>query len=223
MLIPATPVTLAGAPLTLAAATHDELPPSALTRRERREYDGLPHTARQRDWLAGRCAAKRAVGARWNVSADRIELASAPSAAPRAGIRHRDGCWLPLPDRLTIAHRDGVALAAVFPATASVGVDIERAGVLSRGELRYFLSESERSHDLDTTLAWALKEAAWKALGLPPSTPLSLLQLVFRPHTRELTAVRHGAREHRAIAALARIERTRPLVAALVEIAPEAP
>lgn len=220
----ATPANLAGAAVTLAVASYDELSPRACTPRERSEYDRLPHAARRRDWLAGRCAAKRAIGARWDVPADRIELASTPDAAPRAAIRHRGAGWSLLPDRLTIAHRDGVALAAAFPSTASVGVDLERAGEVSPVELRYIMSEGERSrHDgIDATLVWVLKEAAWKALGLAPATVLSSLQLVFRADTRELAAVRHGTRELRARADIARFAVDRPLIAALVEIALEA-
>lgn len=228
MPLAATPGNLAGAGHTLAVATCDEASRCALTPREQREYDELPHAARRRDWLAGRCAAKRAIGTRWETSADRIELTSVPGAAPRPSVRTRSGGWSPLPDRLTIAHRDGVALAAAFPSTASIGVDVERAGDLSPGELRYFLSEGERSrhHGIDATLLWVIKEAAWKALGLGPSTPLSSLQLAFRDHAHALAAVRHGARELRARSYLAHIDAARPattpMIAALVEIAPEA-
>jgi 4'-phosphopantetheinyl transferase EntD len=224
MLFAATPATLAGAAYTLAVASYNELLPRALTSRERREYDGLPHAARRRDWLAGRCAAKRAIGARWHVPADWIELASTPDAAPSASIRQRAGSWSLLPDRLTIAHRDGVALAAAFPSAASVGVDLERAGEVSPVELRYIMSDDERSRHggIDPTLVWVLKEAAWKALGLAPTAALTSLQLVFRADTRELAAVRHDGRELRARAGLARFDVARPLIAALVEIAVEA-
>ena len=219
----ATPDTMAGAVCTLAIATWRELPACALTPREQREYDALPHAARRHDWLAGRSAAKRAIGARWDVPADRIELASTPGSAPRPSVRSRIGGWSPLPDRLTIAHRDGVAIAAAFPSTASVGVDLERAAELSLSELRYIASEPERSRlqGIDTTLIWVLKEAAWKALGLAPATPLPSLQLVFRASTHTLVAVRHGARQLNAHADIMRFEGDRPLIAALVEITPE--
>jgi len=220
----ATPATLAGAACTLATVSAHEPWLCVLTPRERREYDALPHAPRQRDWLAGRGAAKRAIGARWDVSADQIELRSLPNAAPRARIRTVAGGWSALSDRLTIAHRDGFALAAAFPSASCIGVDVERAGEPSSRELRYFLSDDERSRHagVDATLVWVLKEAAWKALGLPPSTPLSALQLVFEADSLTLLAVRHGSRELRARAAVARIAAAPPLIAALVEIAPEA-
>lgn len=218
----ATPVSLAGAAYTLAVATCDELPLRTLTPRERRDHDRLPHHARRREWLAGRSAAKRAIGARWNLPADRIELQSVPGAAPRPFVRDRSGSWSPLPDRVTIAHRDDVGIAAVFESSASVGVDLERAGEISLSERRYFLSHRERDTSIDTTLVWTLKEAAWKALGLSLRTPFTALRLVFRADTNELSAVRHGRRERRACAHLVRIGLARPLIAAVVEIATEA-
>ena len=219
----ATPDTLSGAAYTLAVATCDESWLDPLTPREQHEYDELPHAARRPDWLAGRCAAKRAIAARWAITADQIELTPVPGSAPRPSVRNRTGGCSSLPARLTIAHRDGLAIAAAFPSTASIGVDIEREGELSPMELRYFASASERSrHDgVDATLVWILKEAAWKALGLGPSAPLSSLQLVFGDNQRELIAVRHGTRELPARAAVARVSATRSMIAALVEIAPE--
>ena len=152
-------------------------------------------------------------------------MASAPASAPRPSIRRQRGCWVPLPDRLTVAHRDGVAIAAAFPSTASIGVDLERAAAVSRLELRYVTSESERSRlqGIDPTLVWILKEAAWKALGLDSALPPSSLQLVFRAGTNVLAAVRHGTRELEAQAKVGELQSDQPLIAALVEIAPEVP
>jgi 4'-phosphopantetheinyl transferase EntD len=223
MPIAVTPATQAGDSHTVAIACAGELQLCALTPREQREYAGLPHAARQRDWLAGRCAAKRALAARWDVPPDRIELTSIPGAAPRPSLRNPAGSWSSVPDCLTIAHRDGIALAAAFPSTILVGVDIERAGELSPLELRYILSEGERSScdGVDPTLVWVLKEAAWKALGLSPCAPLSSLQLVLQAQTQELVAVRLGEREYPASAAVGRIDASRPLIAAVVQIARE--
>jgi 4'-phosphopantetheinyl transferase EntD len=219
----ATSASLAGGSHTLAIACSGELQLCALTPREQREFANLPHAARQRDWLAGRYAAKCALAARWRVPPDRIELASIPGAAPRPSLRNLAGSWSALPECLTIAHRDGIALAAAFPSTILVGVDIERAGELSPLELRYILSDSERScsEGIDPTLVWVLKEAAWKALGLSPCTPFSLPQLVLQADTQELVAVRLGEHEFPARAAVGRIDASRPLIAAVVRIARE--
>lgn len=219
----ATPDTLAGADYTLAIATCDGLPACALTPREQRDYETLPHAARQRDWLAGRHAAKRAIRARWNVPAAEIELTSTPGDAPQPCVRSRRGAWSLLPARLTIAHRDGVAIAVASNAAAAVGVDLERAGEVSPLQLRYIVSEHERSclDGIDATLIWVLKEAAWKALSLGPTEPLSSLQLVFQARAHKLVGVRHGARELKARADVWRVLAGRPLIAALVEITPE--
>ena len=219
----ATPDTLAGADYTFAAASCDELPARALTLREQRDYEALPHAARQRDWLAGRHAAKRAISARWNIPAAEIELRSTPGAAPQPYVRRGTHSWSPLPDRLTIAHCDGVAIAVASAATSSFGVDLERAAEVSPLELRYVVSESERSDlcGIDPTLIWLLKEAAWKALSLTPTESLSSLQLVFAPATQKLVGVRHGTRELRARADVWRVLACQSLIAALVEIAPE--
>lgn len=219
----ATPDTMAGAGYTHVVATCDARLAYPLTRRERREYEALPHAARRRDWLAGRYAAKRAISIRWHVAPDAIELAAAPGAAPRAFVRTRADSWAPLPDRLTIAHRDGVAIAAAFPSRASVGVDIERIGEVSPLELGYIASQAERTRlrGIDPTLIWILKEAAWKALGLPSATPFSALQLLFRSGTDELVAVRHDARELKVRAGVRRLEVDRAFIAALVEIVSE--
>ncbi|HKN69200.1 MAG TPA: hypothetical protein VJW73_23135 [Gemmatimonadaceae bacterium] len=219
----ATPDTMAGAGYTHVVATCDARPLYPLTQREQREYEALAHAARRRDWIAGRYAAKRAISIRRNVAPDAIELASAPGAAPRAFVRTRADSWAPLPDRLTIAHRDGIAIAAAFPFGAAVGVDIERAGEVSALELGYIASEPERTRlrGIDPTLIWILKEAAWKALGLPSATPLSALQLLFGSGSDELVAVRHGTREQNARAAIRRLDAAFPLIVALVEIATE--
>ena len=218
-----TPATMAGAGYTLVVATCDDLPSCALTPREQREYDGLPHQPRRRDWLAGRSAAKRAICLRWDVPAARIELVSIPGAAPRAIIRTRTGRWAPLPDRLTITHRDGIGLAAAFPSTAKVGVDLERAAELSPRALRYIASEAERSslRDIDPTLVWVLKEAAWKALDLQSTAPLSSLQLVFQAGTDALTAVRHEERQFKTRSTVGQLQVGQRLIAAVVEIASE--
>ena len=219
-----TPGNPPGAAHTLAMATCDEPMLCALTPREQHEYDALPHETRRRDWLAGRCAAKRAVGERWGMTADRIELTSVADAAPQVSVRTQIGCWSPLPGRLTLSHRDGVAIAVAFGSTAAIGVDVERAGDVSPVEVRYFLSEDERMRrqDIDATVVWVLKEAAWKALGLTADRPLSSLQLVFRDGASELIAVRYGKGEIRAHAAVSHIDATRPLIAAVVQITPEA-
>src|SRR5690349_1770854 len=61
-------------PFTFAIAHHDAIGTHVLTPAERREYDALRYDIRRRDWLTGRCAAKRAVARRCGVSIDRLSL-----------------------------------------------------------------------------------------------------------------------------------------------------
>jgi 4'-phosphopantetheinyl transferase EntD len=188
----------------------------ALTPRERLDHDRLPTEARRRDWLAGRCAAKQAVAARSGVPVEDIQLEPRVGVAPRCTIRTHDDDWVPLPLSISIAHCDGVAIAAAFDPSTRAGVDIERVGGVQPHQHRYFLSQ--REHAVDATLLWVLKEAAWKALGLSLGVPFTALELDFAPETSDLRGVRvDGA----LMTARARVRRLGDMIAALVEIAPE--
>lgn len=216
MPIATAPGTLPDAPYAVALATSDELSPGALTPAERRELARLPHDARRRDWLAGRCAAKRAVAAHGGLPPERVRLIGRTGASPRSFVRNDAGRWAPLPVAISIAHRDGVAIAAASSLTRHVGVDLERVDAVGPDERRYFGAPSEI--DIDATLVWMLKEAAWKALGVSPGTPFMALRLGFDPRTARLRDVRlHGIR-WRARAQLMRVPERRELVAAVVEI-----
>src|SRR5213595_2209693 len=112
----ATPLHKSSAPYTLAFANSATASLGALTRSERREHARLPHDARRRDWLAGRCPAKRAIsalcGAAPSLPLDRIRLESRAGAAPRCLLRDDVERWTLAPLFLSLAHRDGVAIAA---------------------------------------------------------------------------------------------------------------
>jgi phosphopantetheinyl transferase len=189
----------------------------ALTRSERWEYDRLPrdHEARRRDWLAGRCAGKRAVAARCGVPIERLQMTSRVDAAPRCSVLDGD-CWKQLPVSVSIAHCDGVAIAAAAASSTRVGVDIERVGEIAPEHLRYFVAPSEGC--TDASLAWVLKEAAWKALGLGPAVPFTAVQLSFDSDARTLQGVRIESTWISARADVLRFSRQRPLVAAVLEI-----
>lgn len=47
--------------------------------------------------------------------------------------------------------------------------------------LRYFLTQAEQeaTRSVDRTALWALKEAAWKALGCDDRTPFTAIELSF--------------------------------------------
>ena len=164
-------------PFTFAIARGDAIGTHVLTPAERGEYDALLYDVRRRDWLAGRCAAKRAVARRCGVSIDRLSLETNAGAAPSCSLLS-EGSWTPLPLTLSIAHCGGVAIAATSDLTNSIGVDIEREGSVEPHECRLFLGAGEHAvSQLDATLAWVLKEAAWKAFRLGDGIPFAALEL----------------------------------------------
>ena len=167
------------APFTFAIAHRDAVGTAILTSAERAEYDTLRYDVRRRDWLAGRCAAKRAVARRLGVSIDRLSLETNVGGAPFCSLQ-AGGSWTPLPLTISISHCAGVAIATTADLTASIGVDIEREGVVEPHEQRLFLGSREHVlSGMDATLAWVLKEAAWKALRLGNEIPFAALALDF--------------------------------------------
>jgi 4'-phosphopantetheinyl transferase len=219
MLFPTAPDNLSGAPYIVALATSDEISPGALTADEACELDRLPHDERRRDWLAGRCAAKRAVAAYRGLPAESVRLVGRPGAAPRC-FAHDGGRWAPLSIAISIAHCHGVAIAAAFGLTARVGVDVEPVDAVGPDERRYFATPSETG--VDAAVVWVLKEAAWKALGIGSATPFTALELRFDPRTAQLREVCIDGVRRRAHALLTRVPARRELVAAVVEIDGEA-
>ncbi|HVE80452.1 MAG TPA: 4'-phosphopantetheinyl transferase superfamily protein [Gemmatimonadaceae bacterium] len=105
--------------------------------------------------------------------------------------------------RVSVAHREGRAAAAVTASRARVGVDIERGDAVAGAHVRYFLTEAER-RSLDRRSPaemWALKEAAWKALALDATVPFHALELELDADGA-LQAVTSGGVRHEATAAL---------------------
>lgn len=203
---------------TLAIATRASL--DVLTHGEREEYDRLPHDERRRDWLAGRLAAKRAVAEHCLLPFDRVRLQSRPGAAPCCMVADDLDRWSLLPLTISIAHCDGVGIAAAADRDSLIGVDVERAGDVVPRDHRYFLAPRERAfvRRFGATLLWVLKEAAWKALGVALSTSFQSLQLDFDATHDDLSGVWF---ENTRLAARARVVDipSRPdLVAAGLEI-----
>jgi phosphopantetheinyl transferase len=215
----ATPVAPTTAPYTLAVATGCASR-AALTPSERLEYDRLPHHARRRDWLAGRCAAKRAVAEWCGVALDRIQLESRAGASPRCFVLDELERWSFAPLSISIAHRDGVGLAAVADRETLIGVDVERAGDIAPADYRYFLAPQETAlvGRFGATLLWVLKEAVWKALGLALSTSFASVLLDFDAQSDELQGVRVGGTRMVARAHTVNVPQRPELVAAVLEI-----
>ena len=146
----------------------------------------------RRDWLASRLAAKRAACALLARSGRRptgIEIVRS-GAEGRAGqgviaehiaaVTPTRVLRVPLSLSISLSHADGHAIAAATAHPARIGVDLEREGQISSAHAHYFLSGRERRTQGSRTLTelWALKEAAWKALGCGDSTPFSDLELI---------------------------------------------
>jgi 4'-phosphopantetheinyl transferase EntD len=170
-----------GFPPFLALATDAPGANPWLSDEERAIHAGVPYYRRS-DWRAGRLAMKRAAAAVLDMEdLDRLETSSVPGCAPRVTVRSRG---YPAPDvsiTLSLSHRDGRAAAAAGTGRMRVGVDLERAGAVGRGRERYFLTVAEQSiaASRDATELWALKEAAWKALGCHAALPFTSLELGF--------------------------------------------
>jgi phosphopantetheinyl transferase len=164
----------------VAFAAYDSAAIGGLTRGERAEYDMLRGDERRRDWLAGRSAAKRAVAAQHgSLDSRNVELIGRVRAAPRCfACRGRDRIELAI--NVSIAHRDGIALAAASQHGVRIGVDIDRDG-MARDFARYFAAprETEALDVIGASALWVLKEAAWKALGLGDAVPFTALTMCF--------------------------------------------
>ncbi len=165
---------------TTGTATDGAAARLALTRHEASTCARLPSSDRQRDFRAGRLAAKRAVmGFVGRGPSRRMEVRSRVDGSPSLSLLDPSGRWRTRAVELSISHRDGRAVAAIARAGVRVGVDLELVGAVPRRLAGHFLTAREQ--DLagggDPTVLWSLKEAAWKALGLGRSVPLKALAL----------------------------------------------
>ena len=118
-----------------------------------------PTRRRRRQFALGRLAARAAL-------ASEAEIEAGPGGAP---------CVLGT-GRVSIAHSGRLAVAAAWRASACrrFGVDLEKVRASEVGVSEYAFSRSERnliaSAGRSSGLsAWVAKEAAWKAMRLPPS------------------------------------------------------
>jgi 4'-phosphopantetheinyl transferase EntD len=124
------------------------------------------------DYRASRLAARRAiralVGPRTSVVVERR-----PGGPPLARVGGREAV------ALSLAHRDGLAVAIAARPGTRVGVDLERLDAVAPQHAHYFLTARERraTRLLPLALLWAIKEAVWKALTLGDDVPLAALEL----------------------------------------------
>jgi len=209
---------LESTPFTLAIAYRAAIGTEILTAAEQSEYDALRYDIRRGDWLAGRCAAKRAVARRRGASIHRLCLVTQVAGAPTCSLLAH-GSWAQLAVNLSIGHCEGVAVAAASDLTTPIGVDVEREGTIAPHERRLFLGTGERAmRRLDATLAWVLKEAAWKALRLSPELPFAALELDVTNDDCLLRGVRIDSDWHPARAYVVRLPRLLAMVATVVTL-----
>lgn len=149
-----------GSPEVLAAAE------AALTPAEREAFARYTFPKRRMDWLLGRWASKLAAADACGCAPDAVGVAYAEKNRPVlvADLPSLAG-W-----HLTLTHGHGRAAAIVAP--GPVGVDLEAMREVPGNGWRFFLSEPERAKVLagefgphGEIVYWALKEAAYKALG----------------------------------------------------------
>jgi 4'-phosphopantetheinyl transferase len=156
-----------------------------LTAAERTRLASFRVPKRQADWTAGRIAAKRVAARRHFDQPQSLALLEIQAAAeglergkPRYCVGGEPGDF-----DLSIAHTDGIAVAALAPQRDQrVGIDLERieqrdgdfeAIALAPSELAalHALAGDERA--LAVTRLWVRKEALLKAVGVGLRVPLA--------------------------------------------------
>lgn len=166
--------------LTTAIARDGSTARSVLTVNEAEACARLAQRSRRSDFRAGRLAAKRAAsGLLDGRPARRIEVTTLADGAPRIVCLDSEGRGRPVEEELSLAHREGRAVAVVAPSGTRVGVGLERAGSVPLQMIQHNLTPLERSiaTEVDPTILWSLKQAAWKALGLGSTVPIGSIEL----------------------------------------------
>ena len=150
-----------------------------LTDQELALYETKP-ADKQRQWLCGRLAAKRAVQAFLQTKGITVELhtiAITPNAAgvPTCQLLIKSEAFSP-PPLVSISHSDTIAIAEAVAADThrGLGVDVERIRSFSETTCRAFMAPEEYAvyqalpdteKSACATRLWCLKEAYLKALG----------------------------------------------------------
>lgn len=124
---------------------------------------------RRGDWLLGRWVARRALVLSGFAARDAdVAVLASGSGAPEAFVLGR-----PAGVALSLTHSHGVAVAAVAPAGARLGVDLEaieeRAPAFvgdwfTRAEQSFVATSGAGEGALASTLVWSAKESVLKAL-----------------------------------------------------------
>ncbi|MCL6643219.1 MAG: 4'-phosphopantetheinyl transferase superfamily protein [Candidatus Bipolaricaulota bacterium] len=167
-----------------------------LTPREASLFAEIKSPRHQRDWLAGRCAAKELIRdyifqiTGRALACSQIEILNDENGAPRP--------LLPLNLEISLAHSAGHGLAGLC-AHSPLGVDLQQIRPVRSDLIRRVLSEHERA-ELEqhfagnlvegTLVFWALKEAAIKAQKERPAPALPQIAVTITAPSRAEIAVR---------------------------------
>ncbi|MEQ1504211.1 MAG: SDR family NAD(P)-dependent oxidoreductase, partial [Myxococcota bacterium] len=167
---------------TIAEARADDDPTPWLTPSELGDLAARGTERRVRDRVAGRMAAKRALGALTGVDPLEIRVWTADSGEPIAAVPGH-------PDvRVSISHREGRAVA-VAVAAGRVGVDLEKVEPRPESFGRTWFRDDEQALTADPasqTVGWAVKEAVLKWLGTGMKSS---------PHDVRIVAIGDGTAE----------------------------
>ncbi len=132
---------------------------------------GLKFPKRRADWRLGRWTAKRAVANLLGVRGDlrTIEIVADATGAPAVLVSGE-----PAGVKLSLSHREGVAVCALTEETAALGCDLELieprsdaflADYFTPNEQALVLAARPQDHPLWMALLWSAKESALKAIG----------------------------------------------------------
>jgi phosphopantetheine--protein transferase-like protein len=166
-------------------------------------YRSFPAPRRQKDWLAGRLAAKRVLQAALQDATGKApELSSIcitnhPNGAPRPSLTDwEDYQEEDFPYHLSISHRDGRGFAAASPKDQGpLGADLERIESRAEGfaeefftceELDWLETTPPSERNAWITVLWSTKEAALKALGMGLTVDTRSLNIKLERFHKEL-------------------------------------
>ena len=149
---------------------------------EKAQLEGFKFAAKKQDFLLGRLAAKRALGALLpEPDLRRIEIGSGEHGEPL--VRHPQAGTA----GVTLSHSHGLAVALAHSAAYPLGIDLETVSAVSAGTIIGELDASAPEHawlaaaGVDDATAccvlWTAREALGKALKVGLNSPLGALAL----------------------------------------------
>ncbi len=164
------------------AAVDAVQPEEFLSEREKEQLREYKFAAKKQDFLLGRLAAKRALGALLpEPDLRRIEIRAGEQGQPL--VQHpRAGSA-----EVTVSHSHGLAVALAFPAEFPMGVDLETVSAVSAGTIigelqasvpeQAWLAAAAVDDATACCVLWTAREALGKALKTGLNRPLGELSL----------------------------------------------